>query len=111
DERCPRVPLRVRAVVHIVDIVAADRRHIVDGHARHRRGNPRAGPGRVELGDAPRAAAAAADVIPEAVASGAERRDDTDPGNDDAGHVRARHGDWDFALLSFRLRYVLMLVL
>ena len=47
---------------------------------------------RVELGDRARAADAAADVSPEAIASGAERRDDADPADDDARHAVDRHG-------------------
>ena len=61
---------------------------IVDGHARDRRGDATGESRRVEIGDRAGAAAAAADVLPEAFAADAERRDDADAGDD---HTRVRH--------------------
>ena len=51
---------------------------------------------RVELGDRARAAAAAADVLPETLAADAERRDDADAGDDDArlSHDTACYSIW-----------------
>ena len=63
-------------------------RHIVDRHAGDRRGDAAGEIGRVELGDRARAAAAAADAVPEALAADAERRDDADAGDDDARRGR-----------------------
>ena len=51
---------------------------------RHRRRDPAGEARRVEVGDRARAAAAAADVLPEPLAPDAERRHDADAGDDDA---------------------------
>ena len=93
DQRRPRVALRIGAVALVPDIVALDRRHIVDGHRRHRRGDAAAELRRVEVGDRPRRAAAAADVIPEALATDAERRHHADAGDDNPGHACLLHGE------------------
>ena len=83
DQRGARVALRIRAVVLIPDIVALERRHVVDGDGRDRRRDAAAEVRRVEVGDRARAAAAAGDVLPEALAADAEGRHDADAGDDD----------------------------
>src|SRR5262249_53393891 len=91
DERRARVALRIRAVSRIPQTVAPGRRHAVDRHRRHGRGDAAAQIGRIELADRARAAAAAADAFPEALAAHAERRDDADARNHDAGMHGAVH--------------------
>ena len=60
DERRARVPLRIRPVIGIPQVVAVERRHVGDRHRRHRRGDAAAEIGGVESGDGARTAAAAA---------------------------------------------------
>ena len=91
DQRRARVALRIGAVRLVPHIVALDRRHVVDRDAGHGRGDARRELRRVELGNRPRAAAAAADVLPETVAADAERRYHTDSRNDDSRLTGVAH--------------------
>ena len=84
DQRGARVALRIGAVVVVPDVVAAHRRHVVQRDAGDRRRHLAGELRRVELGDRARGAAAAADVIPEALAADAERRHHADSRDDDA---------------------------
>ncbi len=93
DERGARVALGIGAVGDIPDVVASQRRHVVDRHAGDRRRDLAVEVRRVELGDRARAAAAAADVIPEALAADAERRHHADARDDDARRAGLRHDD------------------
>ena len=78
-----RVPILVAVAFERHASVDRDRRHPRRDLARIRR--------HVELGDGVGSAAAAADVIPVALAADAERRDHADAGDDDAGGRRCRH--------------------
>ena len=83
EQRGPRIALRIGTAA--VFLVAVEGRRIPDGDRRHPGGHL-AGIGRdVELRDGLRAAAAAADVLPEPLAADAERRHDADAGDHDAG--------------------------
>src|SRR5439155_25686903 len=84
DQRRARIPLRIGAIAGIPDVVAVERGHVGDGDAADRRGDAAREVRRVELGDRARAAASAADRLPEPLASSAKRRHDTDTGDDDA---------------------------
>ncbi len=81
-ERRARISLRIGPA--IVLVVTVERRRHVDGDlrdgCRHLTGIRRG----VELRDGARRGTAAADVTPEAIAADAERRHDTDAGDDDA---------------------------
>ena len=90
EERRARIALRIRASVRFV--VAFEQRRRFNRHRRHRRGDTAGIRRRIELGDRARAAHAAADVSPEAVAPGAERRDDADSADDHAREPVGLHG-------------------
>ena len=89
EQRCPRIALRIR--VPSLIIVTVDRRCIVYRHRRHPRGHAARRGGDIELCDCPGSADAAVHVIPVALASHAERRDNADAGNDDTGLPAGRH--------------------
>ena len=91
DQRGARIALRIGAIVRVPDVVAARAPARRRSSRRHRRGDAAGELRRVELRDGARAAAAAADVIPEALAADAERRDDADAGDHDAPPSRERH--------------------
>src|SRR5437879_3641049 len=83
-------PLRMsRAAVRFS--VTLERRRVADRHGRYRRRHAAGIVGDVELRDGARAADAAADVAPEAVAPRAERRDDAETADDDARHSVRLH--------------------
>ena len=86
DQRRPRVALRIgaRLASQMSSPSSAGTSSIVTAGtgAATRQGNRG-----VELGDRARAAAAAAHVVPEALATDTERRDDADAGDDDARRV------------------------
>ena len=85
DERGARIALRIGAAARSSQMSSPlERRHVVDGDAAAPAPRPAGELRRVELGDRARAAAAAADVVPEPLAADAERRDDADAGDDDA---------------------------
>ena len=89
-EQCrPRIPLRIGTAV--VPIITLERRRIVDGDRRHPGGNLTGIGGDVELGDGFGAAAAPADVMPEALTANAEWRHHADAGDHDAGRCRGAH--------------------
>ena len=97
--------LRIGAAVSV--LVALERRGIVDRDRRHP-GRHLAGIGRdVELRDGLRAAAAAADVLPEPLAADAERRHDADAGDDDAGLCRSamRGGHYNTGVVRLPSRH------
>ena len=83
DERRARIALGIGAVARVPDIVALERRHIVDRHVADRRGDATGEIGCIEVGDGARPAAPLAHVLPEALTADAERRDDADTGDDD----------------------------
>ena len=91
DERRARIALRIRAIARIPHVVAVERRHVVDRDAGHGRRDAASELRRVELRDRARRAAAAADRVPEALASDAVRRDDADPRDDDARAAGVTH--------------------
>ena len=92
DERRARIPFGIGAIARVPDIVALDRLHVLDADSRHRRRHLAGEPGSVELGDRARAAAAAADVIPESLPSHPKRRDDANARDNDGGIPRMTHG-------------------
>jgi protein-S-isoprenylcysteine O-methyltransferase Ste14 len=67
----------------IAPAITVNRGQIVNGDAGHRRRDATGKIRRVEVADRPRAAAASADVLPEAFASDAKRRNHADAGHDD----------------------------
>src|SRR5439155_14541884 len=89
--RRPRVALGVGAIAGIPHVGAVERRDVVHRDGRDGRGDATGEVGRVEIGDGAGAAAAAADVFPEALAADTERRDDADARDDDPGIARVAH--------------------
>src|SRR5688572_10185048 len=83
EQRSAGIPFRIRPPAFL--IVAVQRDGVVDRHRWHRGRNLTRPFGDVELRDAADPAAAVADVMPVALAPDAERRDDTDARDDDAG--------------------------
>ena len=75
----------------ILHIVAVERREIVDRHAADGRGDAAREAARVEVGDGARAAAAAADALPEPLAADAEGRHDPDSCYRDPRSTRVTH--------------------
>src|SRR5439155_16157160 len=82
DQRRARITFRIGAISGIPNIVALERRHVVDRDVGRRRRDTTGEIRDVKIGDGARAAAAAADVFPEAFAPHAERRDDADAADD-----------------------------
>ena len=90
DQRGARVALGIGAVAGVRRSSSpSSARHVVDRHAGDRRRDAAREVRRVELGDGARAAAAAADALPEPLAADAERRDDADAGDHDRAVVLA----------------------
>ena len=91
DECGARVAFRIGAIFRIPDVVAVERRHVVDRHGRDRRGHTAGELRRIEVGNRPRAAAAMAHVFPEPFAAAAKRRHDADATDHDARDGRVTH--------------------
>src|SRR5262249_601942 len=97
DQRRTRIPLRIRAVAVVPDVVTLETRHVANGDAGHRRRDAAAEVAGVEFSDRARAAAAAAHRSPELFPSNAERRDGADAGDGDAGAAGVTHGRYSSA--------------